>query len=393
MHSTEGFYAIWDSRLTDDERKLVHLAAEFARATFAPFTKQSRTQRLPLSRDIVRAWARLGLQRLQTPREFGGHGASYFAKIRIVQELARHGFAAAFSLNNSHSMATAIATQAGDEVRQRYLPGLLDGELVATVALTEAQGGSDLSATRTSARKVDGGWLINGEKAWITNATIADLAFVTAQTAEGTRGIGRFIVPLDAAGAERTGAHAIASGHAVGLGGLRFNDVLVPDSHLLEAPGEGFKRAMDGINGARVHVAAMAVAAMERALQEAVRYCGTREAFGKPLLEQQGLRWRLVDVANHLEAANMLVFRGSELIHDGLPVASAAAHAKKFAAGVAVDGIEGCIQCMGAHALLDDIGLVHQLAEVKMAGFADGTTEILNERIGSQLLKQYGEIK
>lgn len=393
MQTGEGFYALWDASLTADEQELVSKTRQFCETTFADFTRKARTERLPLSREVVRAWAALGLQKMQTPKALGGHGASYFTRIRVVQELARHSFAAAFSLNNTHSMTAMMANQASDELRERYLPRLLNGELVATVALTEPQGGSDLSATRTTATKVSGGWVINGEKAWIANATIADVAVITAQTAQGTRGIGRFVVPLDAPGAQRTGAHRLAGGHAAGLGGLRFNDVHVPDAYLMEAPGEGFKRAMDGINGARVHIAAMAVAALERALQIAVRYCSERQAFGKPLLEQQGLKWRLVDIANQLEAANMLTYRGAQLIHEGQQVALAAAHAKKFAAEVAVSGIEGCMQCMGARALLDEVGLTQQLGEVKMAGYADGTTEIQDERIGSFLLKHYGNLE
>ncbi|CAN7335638.1 acyl-CoA dehydrogenase family protein [Variovorax sp. LjRoot178] len=386
----QRLYDIWDDSLSAQERELVDRARAFCQEVLVPFAQMAHRDRLPMSKAVVRAWAATGLQGMQTPTEFGGQGASYFTKIRVVHELSRHSFAAAFSLNNSHSMVTMLATQTAPGIRNAYLPALLKGEMVASVALTEPQGGSDLGATRTSAKRADGGWILDGEKSWITNATISDLAVVTAQTGKGTRGIGRFLVDLNAAGVERTGAHAVEVGHAVGAGGLKFTQVWVPEHHLLEAPGEGFKRTMESINGARIHVAAMAVAALERALQQAVDYCSERFAFGKALIEQQGLRWQLADVANQLEAANLLVYRGAQMVHQKLPAALAAAHAKKFATHVAVPGIEACMQAMGATAMLASTGLARQLAEIKMAGYADGTTEVQNERIGGLLKGCYG---
>lgn len=383
-------YDIWDDILNEEERELVDRARAFCQEVLVPFAEQAHRDRRPMSKAVVRAWAATGLQGMQTPREFGGQGASYLTKIRVVQEFSRHSFAATFSLNNSHSMVNMLATQASPEIRDAYLPALLKGEMIASVALTEPQGGSDLAATRTTATRVDGGWMINGEKTWITNATISDLAVVTAQTGQGTRGIGRFLVDLNATGVERTGAHPVEVGHAVGAGGLKFNQVWIPEHHLMEAPGEGFKRTMESINGARIHVAAMAVAALEHALQQAVDYCSQRFAFGKALIEQQGLRWRLADVANQLEAANLLVYRGAQMVHQRQPAALAAAHAKKFATSVAIPGIEACMQTMGANAMLASAGLARQLAEIKMAGYADGTTEVQNERIGGLLQGCYG---
>lgn len=388
--SEQRLYDIWDECLSAKELDLVARAREFCQEVLIPFAQQAHLERLPMSKAMVRAWAATGLQGMQTPSEFGGQGASYLTKIRVVHELSRHSFAATFSLNNSHSMVNMLATQTSAEIREAYLPALLRGETVASVALTEPQGGSDLAATRTTAQRADGGWLIDGEKAWITNATISDLAVVTAQTGQGTKGIGRFLVDLNATGVQRTGAHAVEVGHAVGAGGLKFKQVWVPEHHLLEPPGEGFKRTMESINAARIHVAAMAVAALEHALQKAINYCSQRVAFGKPLIEQQGLRWQLAEVANHLEAANLLVFRGAQLIHQQQPAALVAAHAKKFATGVAIPGIEACMQSMGANAMLASAGLARQLAEIKMAGYADGTTEVQNERIGSLLQSCYG---
>lgn len=384
-----SFYADWDALLTPHEVELVRRANSFCASELVPFAQRAHRTGEVLPKKLIQAWAALGLQGLQTPLELGGQGASYLAKIRVVQVLSRFAFAAAFSLNNSHSMVHMVATQTSDRLRDLYLGDLLSGKLVACIALTEHTGGSDLAATRTLAKKVDGGWVIDGEKAWITNATIADLAVVGAQTATGTAGIGRFLVPLSVPGVERLGPHAVDAGSASGVGGLKFSNVFVPEDHLLEAPGEGFKRSMAAINGARVHVAAMAASCLERALEVAVDYGLNRTVFGRSLMDHQGLRWHLVDVANDLDAANALVLRAAQLIHAGESAELAGAHAKKFATSRAIWGIEQCMQSMGANGLLRTHGLQRQLAEVKMASYADGTTEILNERIGSHLRRMY----
>lgn len=384
------FYAIWEERLTEAERALQPGIRRFCEEVIAPFAQEAARSRSPMRKSLLREWAKLGMLGLQTPTELGGLGASYFARIRMVQQLARHSFACAFSLNNAQSMVLSIATKASLEVRNRFLPGLLTGEYVASVALTEPGGGSDLGAMKTVARRAPGGWVISGEKAWITNASIADLMVVAAQTGSGTAGIGRFVVDMASPGASRTEPHPLATGHPAGVGGVRFDEVFVPDAYAMDAAGEGFRQSMEGINGARVHVAAMCVAALEAALGIAVRYGANRIAFGKRLLDHQGLRWELADVATQMEAANLLVLRGAELIHAGQPSTLAAAHAKKFGASVAIRGVEACMQSMGAEAMLDQWPLSRQLGELKMAAYADGTTEIQNERVGTYLLKHYG---
>ncbi|RYF37176.1 MAG: hypothetical protein EOO21_00015 [Comamonadaceae bacterium] len=383
-----SLYRGWDECLEADELRLVDRAREFSKDVLAPLLARG-DDNAALTKVTLKLWAQAGLQGMQTPKALNGHGASYMTKIRVVMEVARHSFSVAFALNNSHSMVHMVATRAPQAIRERYLEPLLKGDLVASVALTEPRGGSDLAAMQTHARKAEGGWLVNGSKSWVTNSTITDLVVVAAQTAEGTKGIGRFLIPMSTAGVSRLGAHELAAGGAAGSGAISFDNVFVPDANMLETPGEGFKKAMESINAARVHVAAMAVAVLEGALSQAVRYCSERHAFGKALLEHQGLRWQLVEVASQLEAANQLVFHAANIVQRGGDASLASAHAKKFASSVAVAGVEQCMQAMGAASLFKEAGLARQLAEVKAAAYADGSTEILNERIGSNLLKNY----
>jgi len=386
-----GIYELWDKRLSRSERDALSRIEPFCRDVIEPFAKEAFVERLPVSRELAKAWGALGMLGLQTPQELGGLGASYFAKISMVHALAKRSFACAFSLNNMQSMVCILATRAQKEVRERYLPGLLRGDLIASVGITEPGGGSDLANMRTNATKVAGGWVVSGEKAWITNATICDLMLVSAQTATGTRGIGRFIIDMSSPGVERLPAHPMAVGHPTGLGAAKFDNVFVPDSYMVDAPGEAFRLGMSAINGARTHVAAMCVATLQQSLATAVRYCCDRQAFGKSLLTHQGLKWDLVDVANRLEAANLLTYRAAERIADGCDATLAAAHAKKFAAESALFGVERCMQAMGACAVLESTSLVRHLGDLKLAGYADGTTEMQNERIGAFLIEHYAE--
>ena len=389
--TASGIYEIWEKRLFGDEKAALARIETFCSDVVEPFARNAAVDRLPVSRKLAKAWGGLGMLGLQTPRELGGLGASYFAKISMVQALARRSFACAFSLNNMQSLVYILATRAHEEVRERHLSRLLQGDAIASVGITEPSGGSDLANMRTNATKVSGGWVVSGEKAWITNATICDLMLVSAQTATGTRGIGRFIIDMSSPGVERLPAHPMAVGHAAGLGGAKFDNVFVPDSCMVDAPGEAFRLGMSAINGARTHVAAMCVATLQQSLATAVRYCSDRRAFGKSLLNHQGLKWDLVEVANRLEAANLLTYRAAERIAGGCEAARAAARAGGFAADAALVGVERCMQAMGACAALESTSLVRHLGDLKLAGYADGTTEMQNERIGAFLLEHYTE--
>ena len=387
---TAPLFSQWQSRLGDAERAALAPLAAFSTNVIAPFAQRDAHERGPMPRDIVAQWAALGMIGLQTPTASGGLGASYFAKICAAQAIARSSFACAFSLNNIQSVATRIARFGTDEQRRRWLPAMLRGECIGSFALTEPGAGSDLGAITTTARRVDGGWVLDGEKAWITNGAIVDLLLVLAQTGQGVSGIGGFLVAMNGPGVERLAAHAVSAGHAVGAAGVRLRGCVVADDDVIHAPGDAFKVAMGGINGARTHVAAMCVAMLEQSLALAVDYAGRRQAFGVPLIRHQGLRWQLADVATELEAANQLVYRAAELIDAGAESSLAAAHAKKFAVGAAQRGIAACAQAMGAQAMLETYPIGRHLADIRLAAYVDGTTEMQNERIGQLLAARYG---
>ena len=370
------------------ESQLLDLARHFSRGevgTNAARWEQERSY----PRETMRAAAALGLTRIQVPAAHGGLDLRFRAKVRIVEEIARDDFAFAFALVNAHNAAARLARDGNDSQRARFLAGLLRGDLIGAVSLTEPGAGSDFPAIRTSAERVAGGWRLNGEKAWLTNGVVVDVIVVYAQTdaAAGAKGIAAFVVDAKRKGFERGAAYALAGAHAIGAAGFRLAGYCAADEDLFYAPGAAFKNALDSITGARIYVAAMCCGMVEEALLLALARTRERSTFGRPLIERQGLRWMLADVATDLEAAHLLSYRAARLLEAGEDAVLAAAHAKKFAARMAELRLPQCMQAYGAEGLMQTHPFGRHLAAARAAHYADGSTEMQNERIAAYLAR------
>jgi alkylation response protein AidB-like acyl-CoA dehydrogenase len=377
--------------LTPRERELVTAASRFAADFIEPNAATWERERRSIPRDIFREYAAQGFSGLQVPIESGGQGATFLCKALVAEAMARSCFAATFALNNSQATAARLARDGTDDQKKRYLSRLLSGELVSAPALTEPAGGSDAAAMKTRAAKAQGGWRIDGQKAWITNAAHADLLVLYAQTREGAgaKGIASFYVDLHADGVTRS-PYMLMGGAAIGAAELTFTDVFVPEADVIATPGNAFKSAMTGITAARTHVAAMANGIVEECLSRAVDYAGQRTAFGVNLLGHQGIRWSLADVATDLNASKLLTYHSAQQIARGEDAIFSASQAKSFAVRMALRGVAACQQAMGAIGLKDDLPFGRHLAAARIAGYVDGTTEIQRDRIGQLLPKHYG---
>jgi acrylyl-CoA reductase (NADPH) len=348
----------------------------------------SATQARMWMGELIRDACRQGLAGIEVPVAMGGLGLGFGSRIRTAMELAKADFSLAFAFINHHSAALRIALGGSAEARETWLAGLLSGELIGCTAMSEGEAGSDFGAIRTTARKVDGGWVLDGEKRWVANARGCEVALVFAQTdrAAGTAGIACFIVDLRKPGCTRLPEDPVHGLAPAGIGGFALSGYRVRDSDVLYAPGMAFRMAMASVNKARTHVAAMACGLLSTALQDAVAYASSRMAFGRPVLEQQGLRWNLVDVSLTLENMQLLTLRATRLADDeGVGAIVAAAMAKKFAGEQCLNGVAVCIQSMGATGMGETRGLVSRLLAAKALCMADGTTEMMNERIGASL--------
>ena len=293
---------------------------------------------------------------------------------------------------NHHNACARFARDGAPAHVARLLPRMLTGEVIGCAGLSEPNVGSDFGGLEMTAAKVDGGWKLNGAKAWITNAAVAGLSIAYAQTdkAQGYRGIACFAIEAERPGFHRDKPFEVHGGHAIGAGGFRLVDYIAPDEALLKPAGEGFKAALAGINGARAYVAAMCCGMLQASLETAVRYTQQRKSFGQPVIEHQGVRWKLADAATDLEAARLLTYRAARLIDTGGDAVMPAAYAKKFATDMAVQRIADCIQAMGANGLRAEYPLSRHLAGAKIAAYTDGSIEMMNERIGAGLAKVFG---
>ncbi len=386
----EGFQS--ELSLDGRERSYVAVATEFARRCIAPFAETWERERRHLPRDVFRAWADLGLLSLQVSTEAGGQGASFLCKVAVSEAMARTCLPSCFALINAQGSATRMQREGSPGQVRRYLPQLMTGELICAPSMSEPSVGSDFAAIATTATKISGGWALNGTKAWVTNGAHADLVVVYAQTeaGSGATGIASFIADLRGPGVSRQPAYDLIGGHAIGAAEIAFSDAFVSDEDLLVPAGAAFKRALKTVSAARTHVAAMACGVVANSLERAIEYAHQRRAFGRALIDHQGLRWTLADVATELEAARGLTNRAAQLIERGEDATLAAAQAKRYAGDMAVRSVSACMQTMGAIGLSADEPFGRHLISARISCYVDGTTEMQRDRIAALLGKHYG---
>jgi alkylation response protein AidB-like acyl-CoA dehydrogenase len=370
--------------MTDTE--LLDIARQFRINTVAPQAGNWERDRIqPVT--VLREAGKLGLLSFETPTALGGLGASFQLKQALCEELSRGDMAFTFAMINTQNISAKLASSEQPKRYTSLIAGLMQGELFGATALSEPGAGSDFSGISTRADKTRKGWLLNGTKGWITNTAIADIFIVYATTSpdSGWRGIASFLVDARKPGFERGDIYQLMGGHAIGAGEFHLRDYAVDAEDMLSPPGDAFKQAMALVNSARAYVASMCCGMVADALNRALAYGGERIAFGQPVLSNQGLMWSLADVMTDLEALRGLADKAGRMIDAGEDPTLAAAVAKKYAGRISVPAITACIQAMGANGLREDNALGRHLACAKIAAYADGSTEMMNERIGASL--------
>jgi alkylation response protein AidB-like acyl-CoA dehydrogenase len=370
--------------LTPAEQALIERTVALARDLVAPAAPRWERERR-IGREGLAEAAEIGLTRLQVPLAQGGLGMSFTCKARVAEVLAGADFGFAMSLLNTQTAAAKLARDAAAAVAARYVPDLIAGRRLGCTALTEPGAGSDFAAIATTATRIDGGWRLDGAKAWITNAGEADVMIVYAQTAPASRGrgIACFLVDGRRAGFARDPAFALGGQHTIGTGGFRLTGYVAADDEVLHPPGEAFKTALVSINGARAYIAAMCCGMVADALTRAADFGERRQAFGQPLAGHQGWRWRIAEAATELAACRLMVERAATLIDEGADAMLAAAQAKLLATRMAERHLPRLAQAMGAEGLREHHPFSRHLIGARVAAFVDGSSEMLLERIGA----------
>jgi alkylation response protein AidB-like acyl-CoA dehydrogenase len=375
-----------DEVLAPDEKQAIQAARTFRDVHINPFADGIERRR-DIAISTLRQASQFELLGLQVATTHGGGGLSAVAAARVFEEIAEGCLAHAFSLEVHNNIANLVSRRATRVQQEKWLSRLLSGEVFAAFCLTEPSMGSDAAAIRCMADRTGSEWVLNGEKAWVTNAAEADLFVVWAQTdaAAGWRGIAAFLVEREAKGLTVTDPYQLVGGHAMGTAGILLRDCRVSADGLISPPGEAFKVAMEGITSARIFVGAQCCGILKAGLQRAISYVLERRAFGRPIGSFQGLQWELVNVATQREAARLLVYRAAAAVDKGLSATVEAAQAKRFATAAAVSGLVTCMQVMGARGFLIDSTLGRHLATAKMAEYLDGTSEIQNVVVARSL--------
>ncbi len=323
--------------------------------------------------------AGLGLWGMTAPECFGGAEADAVSYALALIELAAADGALSTIVSIQNSILVSGLLKDGSETQKaRFLPDLIGGRTIGAFALTEADAGSDASAVRTRAVKVDGGWRITGAKQFITSGKIAGVVMLVAVTDPdaGKKGLSVFIVPTD-----RPGYSVDKVEHKMGQGAsdtcaLRFDDMFVEDELLIGQPGQGYRIALANLETGRIGIAAQCVGMAQAALDIAVAYAKDRKSFGKPIMEHQAVGFRLADLATRLEAARQLVLNAARVKDAGQPCLTEASMAKLFASEAAEQIVSGALQTLGGYGYLEEYGVAKIYRDVRVCQIYEGTSDI-----------------
>ncbi len=376
-----------DATVDLHDQAVIERAARWARSYVAPRAETWERERRFAAEAFASA-AQKQLCGLLVPAADGGSEMSQVGMARVLEEIAAADFATAFVLVCHNNLAAAVSRRADHGLRDRVLGPLTSGGGLGAFLLTEPDVGSDAAKITTAAQRDGDEWVIDGSKAWVTNGTVADVLSVYAQTdpSKGHRGIAAFIVDGNAYGVERSRGYELFGAHGLGTNGIDLHQCRVPDADLLAPVGEGFVAAMEGIDIARVLVAAMCCGMMRTGLATAIDYVRRRQAFDGRIADLGAVRFCLADVATDLEAARLLTYRAALSIAEGRAAGVQAAHAKKFATRVTERRLADCMQVMGAVGARRDHPLPRHLAASRLTHYVDGTTEIQDVVISRSLL-------
>jgi len=378
------------ARLAAEQRDLLDAVRAYARAEVAPRADaDERAHAFP--RDLFAGLGRMDVAGLPVGEELGGSAQPSVVTLRVLEELARASLALGMGLS-VHWLATwAIETYATDEVRKEVVPRLAAGEWLGAYSLSEPGSGSDAAAMVTRARRDGGDWVIDGVKAWVTDAGEADCYVVMARTAEHrTGGISAFLVPADTPGLSVAPPERKMGLWASPTRQLRFDGARVSARHLLAEEGQGFRVALSALDGGRLGIAACAVGLADAALGTAVAYAREREQFGQPIGRFQGVAFLLADMATGVEAARALTLEAADRRDLGLPFSRLAAMAKLIATDTAMRVTTDAIQVLGGNGYTRDYPAERWFREAKVLQILEGTNQIQRMVIARELLRPPG---
>ncbi|MFD4460547.1 acyl-CoA dehydrogenase family protein [Nocardia sp. NPDC058480] len=360
---------------TDEARDLIELTRDIADKVLEPRVVESeKTGVFPDG--VFPALGAAGLLSLPYPEEFGGGAQPYEVYLQVLEEIASRWAAVAVAVSVHGLSCHPLFTYGTDEQKQQWLEGMLSGETIGAYSLSESHAGSDAAALRCRATPVDGGYNLNGTKAWITNGGRADFYTLFARTGEGSRGISCFLVPADTEGLsfgkpeEKMGLRGIPTTTAA------YDDAFLPTERRIGEEGQGLSIAFSALDAGRLGIAAVATGVAQRALDEAVAYAKEREAFGRKIIDHQGLGFVLADMAAAVDTARATYLDAARRRDAGLPYSRQASVAKLVATDAAMKVTTDAVQVFGGYGYTQDFPVERYMREAKVMQIFEGTNQI-----------------
>ncbi len=382
-----------DFALSAEQIQIRDTAREFARKEVDPIVDEiDEQQKFP--REVMKKAGDLGFLGVIFPEEYGGAGLGYVEYVLVITELSKVDPSVGISIAAHNSLGTNHIYKFGNpEQRKRWVTPLASGEKIAAWGLTEAGSGSDAAGARTTARKVDGGWVLNGSKAFCTHGSVGDTAVVMAVTdpeAKRGRHMSAFVVEKGTAGF-RPGKKENKLGiRASDTAELIFEECFVPDENLLGERGEGFKQALAILDGGRISIAALGLGTAIGAYETSLKYAKEREQFGQAIAAFQAVQFHLAEMATKIAAAEILTFAAAEANDRGQKFSQLASEAKLYSGEAAVFCSERGVQIHGGYGFIKDYRAEKYYRDAKICTIGEGTSEIQRLVIARGLLKGKG---
>ena len=366
-----------DFELNETQRLIKDTAAEFAKRRIVPVARENdEKERYPV--DIVREMGELGMFGGPIPEEYGGAGLDYISYAIMNEEISKACSSVRTVLSVQLSLvATTILKWGSETQKKKYLPRLCSAEWIGCFGLTEPDVGSDAQNLKTFAQKIWGGWKLNGQKIWISNGGVAQLALVIAQTdRENPRKMAAFLVETDLPGFEAKTMHGKLGLRSSNTAELFLAGVEVPDDALMGEVGDGFKVAMSALDNGRYSVAAGCLGIAQGSLEASVAYAKERHTFGKPIAAHQLVQDMIARMVVDIDASRLLLYRTGELKNAGKPNTRETSIAKYYCSEAALRCANDAIQIHGGMGYSNEYPVERYMRDARVATIYEGTSQI-----------------
>ena len=380
-----------DFNLTEQQLEVQKLAREFAQNEIAPTVmKYDEAQEFPM--DIARKMGEIGFLGIIFPEEYGGAGFSTVEYAIIIEEISKVDPSLGLTIASHNGLCTNhIYSFANEELKKKYMPDLTSGAKLGAWGLTENVSGSDAAGMASTAVKNGDHYILNGSKLFITQGAVGETAVVTAVTdkEKGSKGISAFVLEKGWEGFNVGKKENKLGMRASDTAELIFENVKVPAENLIGEEGEGFKQAMQILDGGRIAIAALSLGIAEGAFEASLKYAKERKQFNKALAEFQGIQFKLSDMATDIEAAKLLVYKAATDKDEGRPINLSAAIAKYFASEIATKATNEAIQIHGGYGFMKEFPVEKLYRDVKLMTIGEGTSEVQKMIIARNVLEMF----